>query len=1188
MKVLGPVGYPATFRNTAVSFAGRQDAASVARKPSVEDSYGLSSRLGKFRPAVAAIGIAGLFLPAAARPVAAAITPESASLLQTLDSKDEDLVEAALHNLATVNEADLVHRLKGFLTDGHASESILKAAIKASGRMNHTPGERAAFSKLLIPYLQNVVLVEKDNHVALHPVSEAEARVKKDATRKLYDLRREAAIALGKVADAETLKTLADAVQDPSGDKAMRMLCLEALKHAPADPKLDQEMLDFYKDLKLKDNENLAAAVLTLLIRHDVKEALPKLQEIFGATSTPSVTDSCPVEPLPAPIPIAGPFPGAPTPAAAPRSVVATPKDSTLSITPEDDDDFYPPTFHQSVLTELLARKNPDHAQIILRQMGAFPSFFTDFEPTRTDDFFRAMPADVQKEVVGLIQSKAAVKHVRQTNGRTNQNGKALSDAEYDTKVQERTTVLRELAVSIAISARLPETADTLRKIYSNGFEAMSLRHLAVSGSGILKDEAALADLMALSTKDSEDAELRFDALSAAMDVTTPPLAENLKSDSRKEQFLSRYARTFMKSDKFTHSFYKAELFTRIRDARKALIKANAPAAEIDEATRRIVDKHLQQMDRGTLLRQKFLASDTFKPHERKMLDYLGKNPNADGFLRILMIKTLGESKNKDLKPLLQELVEKPLTRTDIPDFVSSNDSFMFPGHTKQTIANSTRLAAIQALARVGDMKDAPLMEKGLWSDDRRLHMACINALGELGKNTAGTTDADQIAQRKALVEKLTGMMQQVDLQASVRMDNLVKNMYARAIDRLGGGDTLLALMDKLDPTKTQDTVLRRAIANGLIHNDKYLDNPKIAPFLLSTSLGIDKLQARGIDGRGTEMAIIDGDYINAEDISAKVEYPSWGRTQDAELRKSYHDETVASVLVGKRANITYGLAPGVDKIYSYSAWDDKVNPDSEDGLEARDGLIRSIDDIIAKKIAGKSKVSVVNMSLGTSSAVLYGDESTVKNMLNKLAARFELGSKAGITFVVSAGNEGGDTLRHYLVGTLNGLGFNKENGSLIQNKGVILVGATDTQGTPDRTKHRITGFSSVGDVYSQTRPDIVAPGSYLPLQEREANGDIVLDEADGTSFSAPITAAVILLMNQVHGKSMETEAVRKILGESAYPLTGTPSFKQGAGALDPVRAIEASQHGKVNKDFNEFLNSLKTYLQLKEVTPAK
>jgi hypothetical protein len=83
------------------------------------------------------------------------------------------------------------------------------------------------------------------------------------------------------------------------------------------------------------------------------------------------------------------------------------------------------------------------------------------------------------------------------------------------------------------------------------------------------------------------------------------------------------------------------------------------------------------------------------------------------------------------------------------------------------------------------------------------------------------------------------------------------------------------------------------------------------------------------------------------------------------------------------------------------------------------------------------------------------------------------------------------------------------------------------------------------------------------------------MDEMDGTSFSAPIVTGIALLMNQAAGKPLETEKLKEILKNNTYKLEDTPQFQQGAGGVDPTKAVEAAKKERVSASFGEFLNSV-------------
>lgn len=1156
---------------------------------------GTLARLRNYNLPVAALSIAGMMAPGLAQ-LQAAVTPESDKLVKVLaSSKEEDLIEAALVNLSSINERDAVPYVKKIIAEGKVNEATLNAAMKAAGRLGATSSdaEKAELSKIILPYLLKVVVQDKDKNVKFTSFEEAGQIFQEDPKNtKVKDAGLSAARALGQINHPATITQLSKAAQDKGVAKDIRWLSLEAIKNAPANASVDKDMVALYERLNPETEAPFVAQVVDIFLKHNVKEGWDKIEKLF-APKTPATP---PTTPPTAPVPSTPVTPPSTTKSEDIKTDTKQPNRKGVGTRSSEEDEGGPMFARPSesmdpaqsiVLKALLKSKKQEAAPMVLKQMAKEPNFFRA-NMRQALEFFKASSPEIKKQLVSTIDATNAEKLVREANPKKSYYPDAKAEQADDAKVMQKAATYRQLSIVLTALMQVKDAGVEYQKIFSNSLENPGLRSLGVAASAFIKDTGSIPKLMDIAVENTEDVDLRFDAMSAVMEITTPPLAQGLEANSNRIQFMERYLNTFSGNEKFTQSVFKAELFNDIREARKLLMKMNAPLKDIDEATLRLVDKKIRSFTMAKEMKEALKKSPEFKAYEKKMLDYVSKEPNADGFLRTLMIGALGEMESEDARSTLQDLIKDPLARTKIADMASSNDMMMFPGYTKQTVANSTRLAAIQALGKAGNMDDAEYIEKGLRTDDRRLHMYTLKALGDIGSRTDAAPSEQNngiIAKRAALSQRMIRQIPKVNLNASARLNNHFQRLYAETIDKMGGGKQLLELMDK-----TTDTVLKRAIANGMIYNGKNLDNPKVAQYLVNVAMGVDELHKMGIDGRGTEVAIIDGDYLNEEleGMKGKVILPDWGRTKDPALRESFHDEAVASAIAGRKGNVIYGIAPGVDKIYSYAAWDDNINADRNTPMEEVDGMLRAIDDIIAKKISGKSKVSVVNMSLGGTSGLLYADEEGLKTYVDKFAARLDAASKAGITFVISAGNEGGAQIRHHLVGTMNVLGFNKTNGKLVQNNGVILVGASDTQGTKDRSKHTISWFSSIGDAFNGSGPNIVAPGTNIPLPTREANGDVTLDEMDGTSFSAPITAATLLLVNQAAGKPLETEAVKQLLAKTAYQLEDTPKFQQGPGGLDAVKAVEAAKNMRVSDDFNKFMESLGSYLKMKEQPMAK
>lgn len=170
-------------------------------------------------------------------------------------------------------------------------------------------------------------------------------------------------------------------------------------------------------------------------------------------------------------------------------------------------------------------------------------------------------------------------------------------------------------------------------------------------------------------------------------------------------------------------------------------------------------------------------------------------------------------------------------------------------------------------------------------------------------------------------------------------------------------------------------------------------------------------------------------------------------------------------------------------------------------------------------------------------------------------------------------------------------------------SKHAITVGGLSDGNTRDASDDTVWEGSSHG----AGKPDLVAPAVLLPapmlpgtLQSREAEALFHLlsieeeheaearfrgvkhesklidaiaariaeerylsahyKEVEGTSFAAPITAAVVAQMLEVNPKLRPAD-VRRILTETARPLPDTPKRLQGAGVLAPRDAVVAAAH---------------------------
>ncbi|MBY0404390.1 MAG: hypothetical protein K2X66_10870, partial [Cyanobacteria bacterium] len=740
--------HPATVSSVQFGADTNQDLFTPKSTPSPpkqpNNNSGLFTKLNasRFKLPVALLGLAGTLTPFAQQTAVAAVTPESEKLLKALESNDEELMATAFINLGRINERDLVPFLKKTLEKGANEEYTLSAALKATALVisKSPPSEKAAFIKLVKPYLLNVVVLDKDKAIRFMPLDEAKALKKSESETKIRDVRYQAAKTLGILADNGLQNQLLQAAQDSSLPSESRMLSLEALSYSPPSSELGKELLVFFDAEKIADSKSeIMGKLVQILIRHDVKDAWPKVDKLIfpvAPTVTPAKTSSTTPTPASA-------SPMTTNPSNEGNAPVTTNQSGTGSIQNADQSNVMglesllgmmtsktplgaPNATQKAIIQELLSVKKPQHADTVIKLMTLFPDYFENDAFEKAVDYFQTIASTNHKELVSLLNVKNTEAIARKAMPKPALYLDDSLEKKDEERIKKHAIATRKLMLTFAVATRLQEAKGQFREIFNNPLESQSLRSLAMSGSAEIRDMEAVNDLMTLATDNTESDVLRSDAMGAVMSLTTPPLGPNLKSSTptgkamnpQKLAFLKRYLMVYSQNSKFTQSFYQAETYNEIRDARKQLLRDSAPLAAVDELTQQIVAQKLKLYTQSTPMRQKMMASEEFKAFESKMVEYVSKNKKADPLVRIMMLGLLGEAKTKDLKPVLEELVKDPLVRTDIPLLASSNDMLM-PGHTRMMMANATRSSAITALGKSGDLDASKTLEKGLWDDSR-------------------------------------------------------------------------------------------------------------------------------------------------------------------------------------------------------------------------------------------------------------------------------------------------------------------------------------------------------------------------------------------------------------------------------------------------------------------------------------
>jgi serine protease AprX len=337
---------------------------------------------------------------------------------------------------------------------------------------------------------------------------------------------------------------------------------------------------------------------------------------------------------------------------------------------------------------------------------------------------------------------------------------------------------------------------------------------------------------------------------------------------------------------------------------------------------------------------------------------------------------------------------------------------------------------------------------------------------------------------------------------------------------------------------------------------------------------------AKGLDGKGIGVAVIDSGVHSADDLMQSVtdskkgnnsrvayNFDSIGGGTDDQYGHGTH---VAGIIGGNAADsisckdcsITLrGLAPDVT-ILNFHALD-------KNGQGTDASVIAAIHQAIAVK--STYNIRVMNLSLGRPVFESY--------TVDPLCQAVEAAWKAGIVVVVAAGNDGRDPYTSgYATITAPG-----------NDPYVITVGAMNTKETPDRSDDVMTTYSSKGPTAIDhiVKPDLVAPGNRVIsllagntlAQEYPQNilsktvyGDISKNYyiLSGTSMAAPVVSgAAALLLEQ--SPQLTPDQVKSRLMKTAYKtfpryttindsgstfLIQYDAFTVGAGYLDIQAAL--------------------------------
>ena len=324
-----------------------------------------------------------------------------------------------------------------------------------------------------------------------------------------------------------------------------------------------------------------------------------------------------------------------------------------------------------------------------------------------------------------------------------------------------------------------------------------------------------------------------------------------------------------------------------------------------------------------------------------------------------------------------------------------------------------------------------------------------------------------------------------------------------------------------------------------------------------------------GYDGAGIGVAVIDSgitqyhDDLGYDGTSTKVRVVAGQRVTKfvdfvnnglAAYDDNGHGTHVSGIIAGNGADSAgarAGIAPAAH-IVSLKVLD-------AHGRGVISDVIAAFGWAVANRTA--HNIRVINLSVGARVTESYWSDPLT------LAAK--RATDAGIVVVTAAGNLGKKADGSPLYGTITAPG---------NAPWVLTVGASSTEGTPQRWDDKIAPYSSRGPsaVDYEAKPDLVAPGtgmvslsapgstfyqekaSYLLYGSNRSMGYKPYLSLSGTSMASPVVAGTVALMLQAN-PNLTPNLVKAILQYTAQRYH-YDALTQGAGFLNSYGAVELAR----------------------------
>jgi serine protease AprX len=289
-----------------------------------------------------------------------------------------------------------------------------------------------------------------------------------------------------------------------------------------------------------------------------------------------------------------------------------------------------------------------------------------------------------------------------------------------------------------------------------------------------------------------------------------------------------------------------------------------------------------------------------------------------------------------------------------------------------------------------------------------------------------------------------------------------------------------------------------------------------------------------GYDGKGILIAVLDGGFINADQISSlnnlrnrKGIKTTYNFVERNEFVYGFHNHgtAVLSVLAGKLPGLIEGTAPGAD--YLLLKTEDVVSefPCEEDFWAA------------GAEFADSAGADIISSSLGyynfddPTLNYKYSDLDGNSAFVTRVA---DIAAAKGIMVVNSAGNERNKEWKYII--------FPSDGDS------VLAVGAVDGNNI-------ISGFSSAGpSADGRIKPDNTTMGVSVPVQTTATS----IGRSNGTSFSCPVLSGMAASLMQAVPQALNTDVIEAL--HSSADRFNSPDSLYGYGIPDMVKALTKLQ----------------------------